>query len=144
MTAHHVYKDIWSPYVNEELTNVVEENNTHDPNVVAVKKGTQIVGHLPRIISATCSLFLHRNGVISATITDGRRCSIDLPQGGLEVPCVLKLTGESATYVEKVKKLLLAQKPMDRNQLQRKERYRLLMLEVKTFLWMMFGSGLVV
>ena len=66
--GHHIYKDIWSPYVSEELAFVVEENNIHDPYAVAVKKGEQIVGHLPHIISAACSLFLRRNEVISATV----------------------------------------------------------------------------
>ena len=106
--GHHVYKDIWSPYINEELACVIEEDNSHDPYAVAVKKGGQVVGHLPRIISAACSLFLRRNGVISATVTDERQYSRDLPQGGLEVPCVLKFTRESK-YIEKINKLLPAQ-----------------------------------
>ncbi len=105
--GHHVYKDIWSPYINEKLTCVMEEDNSHDPYAVSVKKG-QIVGHLPRIISAACSLFMRRNGVMSATLTDGRQYSRDLPQGGLEVPCVLTFRGESK-YVEKIKKLLPTQ-----------------------------------
>ena len=84
---------------------VVEKGNAHDPYAVAVTKGELIVGHLPRKISAACSLFLHRNGLITARVTDSRQYSIDLPQGGLEVPCVLKFVGE-VIYVEKVKKLL--------------------------------------
>ena len=68
--GHHIYKDTWSSYVSEELACAVEENNIHDPYAVAVKKGEQIVGHLPHIISAASSLFLRWNGVILATVTD--------------------------------------------------------------------------
>lgn len=103
--GHHIYKKVWSPSINEELTCVVEKGNAHDPYAVAVTKGELIVGHLPCKIPAACSLFLHRNGLITARVTDTRQYSIDLPQGGLEVPCVLKFVGE-VSYVEKVKKLL--------------------------------------
>lgn len=40
------------------------------------------------------------------TITDNRRFSEDLPQGGLEVPCKLRFRGE-VKFVEKMKKLLM-------------------------------------
>ena len=100
-----MYQNIWTPYINEELVCAIEEGNTHDPYAVAVKKEGQIVGHVPRIISAACSLFLRRSGTISATVTDERQYSRDVPQGGLEVPCVLKFTGE-LKYIEKIKKLL--------------------------------------
>ena len=63
------------------------------------------MGDVPRKISATCSLFLRRNGLITARVTDSRQFSRDLPQGGLEVPCVLKFIGE-VKYSEKVKILL--------------------------------------
>ncbi len=62
--------------------------------------GNTAVGHVPRNISAACYLFLDRdNTAIYCTITR------DLPQGGLEVPCVLKLDGE-ANLVTKIKKAI--------------------------------------
>ena len=97
--GHHIYKEVWSPFVNEKLTCAIEEGNNHDPYAVAVMKGELIVGHVPRKISATCSLFLRRNRLITARVTDSRQYSRDLPQGGLEVPCVLKFIGEEK-YVE--------------------------------------------
>ena len=97
--GHHIYKEVWSPFVDEEL---IWEGNNHDPYAVAAMKGELIVGHVSRKISATCSLLLRRNGLITARVTDSRQYSRDLPQGGLEVPCVLKFIGE-AKYVENVK-----------------------------------------
>ena len=53
---------------------------------VAVKMGGTVIGHLPRKVLRFCSLFLRRRGHIRCAVT-GRRN--DLPQGGLEIPCLL-------------------------------------------------------
>ena len=58
-------------------------------NGVAVLRHGSVVGHIPRRISAACSLFIERNGRIHCRITGPRQYSADLPQGGLEIPCVL-------------------------------------------------------
>ena len=101
----HVYKDTWTPSVGEELPCKRETGNDKDRYAVAVMRGDTIVGHVPRKISAACSLFLRRNGTIRCTVTGSRRFSADLPQGGLEVPCELKFKGEP-NDVAKVRKLL--------------------------------------
>ena len=64
-----------------------------------------IVGHIPRMISAVCSLFLHRGGTIVCEVTGSRSASVDLPQGGMKMPCMLKFAGEKK-FIDKVKKLL--------------------------------------
>ena len=51
---------------------------------MAIKKGSVVVEHVPRKISAVCSLFL-RAGTITAIVTDSCQYSNDLPQG--KVPC---------------------------------------------------------
>ena len=71
-----------------------KSGNNKDPYAVAVMRRDTIVGYDSRKISAACSLFLGRNGIIHCTITGTRRFSTDLPQGGLEVPCELKFKGE--------------------------------------------------
>ena len=76
--------------------------NYRDPFAVAVVRSGVIVGHVPRKIS---SMFLRRGGTISCRVTGGRRYSEDLPQGGLEVPCMLTLRGSHGD-VDKVKVLL--------------------------------------
>ena len=78
---------------------------------MAVKKGSLVVGHIPRKISAVCSLFL-RTGTITATVRDSRQYSSDLLQGGLEVPCMLRLCGE-VKNIDKVRKLLPANREQD-------------------------------
>ena len=85
------YESIWSPSAGEELDCGCEPTNTKDPYAVAVLRRSNVVGHIPRKISATCSLFLRRKGTIPCRI---QRLSDDLPQRGLEVPCMLISCGE--------------------------------------------------
>ena len=70
-----------------------------------VSKSATIVGHLPKKISSTCSLFLCMGGAISCTVTGPKQYSADLIQGGLEIPCRLMLSA-SKELVDKAKKLL--------------------------------------
>ena len=103
--GYHVYRDVWTPSVDEELRCRREPFNTADPFAVTVVKEDTIVGHVQSKISTICSLFLRKNGTILCQATGSRRYSEDLPQGGLEIPCTLKFQG-SAKDVDKVKKLI--------------------------------------
>ena len=103
--GYHHYKNVWSAVEGEMLQCVREPGNTTDFYVVAVMKGNMVVGHVPRIISSACSLFLKKQGTISSTITGLRQYSRDLPQGGLEVPSTLTFHGDLPS-IFKLKKLL--------------------------------------
>ena len=82
----HVYYDRWTPALRKILVCEIEEENTRDPYVVAIKKGSEIIGRVPRKISAACNLFLEFGGLLRCVITDThRRYSADLPQGGLKI-----------------------------------------------------------
>ena len=105
-----MYKDIWEASVGEQLPCQRENGNRADPFAVAVVKRGVTVGHIPRKISSVCSLFLRRNGVINVCTTDRRRFSQDLPQGGLEIPCVITFEG-AGKDVQKVRKLVTASLP---------------------------------
>ena len=78
---------------------------------MAVKKGSLVVGHVPKKISAVCSLFLW-TGTITATVRDSRQYSSDLLQGGLEVTCMLRFCGE-VKNIDKFRKLLPANREQD-------------------------------
>ena len=47
--GYHVYKDLWKPFINEELTTVMKPDNAVDKYPVCVKKNNVIVGHLPLV-----------------------------------------------------------------------------------------------
>ena len=51
----HVYQDIWTLSIGECLPCQVEDSNESDPYAVAVKKRADMIGHIPRKISAACS-----------------------------------------------------------------------------------------
>ena len=101
----HVYQRSWCPSMEEQLECLREDGNDKDRYAVAVLRHGSIVGHIPRRISAACSLFIERNGRIHCRITGARQYSADLPQGGLEIPCVLTFEGEKKE-VTKVRKLI--------------------------------------
>ncbi len=73
-------------------------------------RASTTVGHVPRRISSICSIFLRRGGNITCTVTGSRHYSGDLPQGGLEVPCLLKFEGndKELTKAEKLIKSALS------------------------------------
>ena len=102
--GYHIYRDVWQPVNGEVLQCERQTSNRHDPFAVAIKKNDVVVGHVPRRFSAICSLFLRRGGSITCTVNGSRRYSGDLPQGGLEIPCILTFYGES-TKIDKVKDL---------------------------------------
>jgi len=56
----HVYKDIWTPDTGEVLSCEREDGNPMDPYAVAIQRGSEVIGHVPRLISAACSLFMQR------------------------------------------------------------------------------------
>ena len=55
---HNVYKDIWIPTAGEELACARENSNTEDPYAIAVTRDSTVVGHVPRKLSAACTLYL--------------------------------------------------------------------------------------
>ena len=85
---------------------VRETGNTFDLFAVAVIRDGEIIGHVPKLISAAASLFLRHSGAIKCKVTGTRQYSRDLPQGGLEIPCQLTFEGSDEKYIRKVKKLL--------------------------------------
>jgi len=74
--------------------------------VVETGVATRIVGHVPRAISSVCYFFLGKSGSITCKVTGSRQHSVDLPQGGLEIPCELIFSASSKKLLSKVQKLL--------------------------------------
>lgn len=109
--GYHIYQNVWIPYNGEELECVRQLENVVDRYAVSVVKNlgsgrSAVVGHLPCKISHLCSLFLRRGGEITCKITESRRYSFDLPQGGLEIPCLLIFRSHDENEVKKLKKCI--------------------------------------
>jgi len=85
-TPRTVCKAVWeNPVIGEELKCQREIGNSHDPLVVAVVKQLDerntIVGHVSQRISASCTAFIRRGGIIQCTVTGSRRYNVDLIKG---------------------------------------------------------------
>ena len=107
--GYHEYKSVWEDQVHSEELNCTRDiGNSHDPMAVAILKeidgATVTVGHVPRRISALCSVFIRRGGTIRCIVNGDRRYSADLPQGGLEIPCRLVFTAKTSVEADKAKK----------------------------------------
>ena len=90
--GHHVYKQVWTPFIGEELDVRYEQDNPYDRFAVAVtNEDDAIVGRVPKELSTRLFKFLMNGGSVACTITGKRR-----NRGrGLEVPCDYKCTGSS-------------------------------------------------
>ena len=62
--------------------------------------------HIPQRISSICSIFLRCGGTINCTVDGSRQYSSDIPQGGLEMLCVLTFTAQSSVEGNKAEKLI--------------------------------------
>ena len=56
--GYHVYRNLWTPILKEELYGEMEPSNPLDKYAVVVKKGELVVGHLP----------LYKSGKFAKTI----------------------------------------------------------------------------
>ena len=99
----HVYKDIWDPKLNEILQTKRELNNYVDKHAVAVCRGDETVGHVPREISKVSWHFILHGGQIQCVVLGPRRHSHEA--GGMEVPCTMAFSGP-LPLVEKLKTML--------------------------------------
>ena len=98
--GHHIYKDIWSPYIGEHLTLQREDSNTHDRHAVCLMKDNCAVGHVPRELSRVVWYFLCHGGRVTCEVTGRRKRG-----KGLEVPCAHKFVVNSK-HIKKLIQLL--------------------------------------
>ena len=110
--GYHEYKDIWDPAIGGlELPCKRKPGNPHDPSAVAVVKqssGTSVVvGHVPRLISMVCSIFIRTSGRmynVRCNWTTAVLC--DLLQGGLEIRCCYIFKAIEVFEREKARKVI--------------------------------------
>ena len=95
-----MYKDVWGAAEGEVLP-CAREGNIQDTFAVAVKKSSTTVGHVPRKVSAICSMFLRRGGSIVCRVVGGKRYSRDLPQGGIDVFWGIQASRQSRASIKR-------------------------------------------
>ena len=85
-TRHPPHQSMWSAE-RERTSCEWEMSSLCDSHAVIVVKGEQIIGHLPWKILRLCSIFFGSGSSITVTVTRRMRRSVNLPKGGLEIPC---------------------------------------------------------
>ena len=60
----YIYKETWAPEEGEMLQCSRETDNVDDRYAVAMMKHGYVVGHVPRVISTPCAIFIRRGGSI--------------------------------------------------------------------------------
>ena len=95
--GYHAYKDLWKPFINEELTTAMEPDNVVDKHAVCVKKNNVIVGHLPldkdgRFAKMILYFLREDRYAECKVIITGKE--VNLGDGErMQVPCLLKISG---------------------------------------------------
>lgn len=84
--------------------------NSHDTFAFDIKNSSEVVGHVPRFLSSICSIFIQRGGEIVCRIIGARRYSGDLPQGRMEIPCILIFKYQSIKECSKTEHLIKSAK----------------------------------
>ena len=65
----------------------MEDKNSSDPYAVVIKKGSEVIWHVPRKTFAVCFLFLEMSGTLICELTySNHQYLYDLPQGGMQIP----------------------------------------------------------
>ena len=60
--GHHVYKDVWTPFIGEELTVQPDNDNEDDDYAVGVLKDGAVVGHVTNRRAHCLALHSTRRG----------------------------------------------------------------------------------
>jgi len=87
----HYYKRYWRPRLEEELFCSHEEDNVDVFAIKVTDLSGNIRGHLPQEIARITKFLLDRGARVSLILTSDRYRRSPLVQGGLEIPCLVKL-----------------------------------------------------
>ena len=103
--GHHVYKEVWTPILNECLQTRQDLGNAEDEFAVRVIKNDPASLNPELTVGHVRGNHQGYAGEITCEIIGSRRKS-SLSQGGLQVPCLYKFIGKKK-HIKKLRTLLL-------------------------------------
>ena len=109
LRGYHVYKDIWTHVLGEELCTIHESDDHHVRFAIVARKrlpGSQLiestVGHLPKEISRITQYNMMMYGaIVSVKVMDAHQRRYPLVQGGLEISVQVKVVMEFSALNKK-------------------------------------------
>ena len=87
--GYHTYQDQWNAEVGAKLNTAPATRPAalvEDKYAIAVKHDEQTVGHVPKFLSKLTFFFFKHGGKVVIKVNGPKRYSVDLKQGGMEVP----------------------------------------------------------
>ena len=104
--GYHVYMEVWTPFIGEELLLRREPDNIKDGSAVCVLKDGEVVGHIPFNISNAVSHFLLRECNKGFVTVTGKK--VNRGAGfGLEIPCTYEFYGPEP-YIQKLEAIFVS------------------------------------
>ena len=100
LRGFHVYKAIWDPYVDEEISFEAENDNAYDDFAIAGYAGVTKVGHVPRELSRYFHFAIQHGAIISAKVISAQYRPSPLLQGGLEIPLEVTIRMDEERNIE--------------------------------------------
>ena len=114
--GYHTYQAQWNAEVGAKLNTAPDTRPAalvEDKYAIAVKHDEQTVGHVPKFLSKlTFFFFLQHGGKVIIKVNGPKRYSVDLKQGGMEVPAefYFKTCNEKLFFQMKEKTLVEIEK----------------------------------
>ena len=87
--GYHIYQTPWNAEVGATLITASEARPgalVEDKYTIAVINNRKTVGHVPKFLTKLTFFFLKNGGKLHIIVAGPRRYSVDLKQGGLELP----------------------------------------------------------
>lgn len=102
--GYHYYRKYWNPKPGEILICIHEMDNPFDAFAIRTcNREGNTVGHLPRELSRVTKFLMERGAAITAILLETHYRRSPLVQGGLEIPCLVKV--EMRPMVENIQLL---------------------------------------
>ena len=113
--GYHTYQAQWNAEVGAKLNTAPDTRPAaivEDKYATAVKHEEQTVGHVPKFLSKLIFFFLKHGGKVIIKVNGPKRYSVDLKQGGMEVPAefCFKTCNEKLFFQMKEKALVEIEK----------------------------------
>ena len=111
--GYHTYQAQWNAEVGAKLNTAPDTRPAvlvEDKYAIAVKHDEQTVGHVPKFLSKLTFFFLKHGGKVIIKVNGPKRYSVDLKQGGMEVPAEFCFCNEKLFFQMKEKTLVEIEK----------------------------------
>ena len=107
----HIYNwTQWTAEIGSVLKSEPEKRPgalVEDKYAITIISNNQTVGHVPKFLLKLTFFFLKHGAALTVKVTEERRYSFDLPQGGIEIPAEFIYKSEKKELIDQMKEKTL-------------------------------------